>query len=141
MRSDHVKRHMKVHSKQQPDSKTDEEIQRELLQRMVDNDAELTEYESELKRKKDGTMSEKLSTGETIQRVSCDICYQEMKSKTCNRHRTLNDGKRLVSWYQTVNTPDLLKVDENMELNENLINESREVLKIYKLLQRMKQPA
>ena len=136
-----LKKHIKVHLKKQPDLKTDEEIRQEVLQRMEDNGAEPSEYESELKRKQDGTMSEKLSTGETIQRVSCDICYQEMKSKTCNRHRRLNDGQRLVSSYQTVNTPDLHKADENMELNEKLINESREVLKIYKLLQRMKQPA
>ena len=141
MRSDHVKRHMKVHLKQHPDLKTNEEIRPKLLQRTVDNVAEPTEYESELKRKQNGIMSDKLSTRETIQRESCDICYQEMKSITCNKHRKLNDGKRPVSSYQTVNTPYLLKEDENMELKEKLINESRQVLKIYKLLQRMKQPA
>ena len=139
MRSDNVKRHMKLHLKLQPVTTGNEEIHQEILQRMVDNDAVPTESESDLKRKHDSTLCEKLSTGETIH--ECDICYQEMKSITCNRHRKINDGKRLVSSCQTVNTPYLLKVDENMELNEKLINESREVLKIYKLLQRMKQPA
>ena len=71
----------------------------------------------------------------------CDICWRVFTRKdNLSRHRKIHFVKRHQSpTPMECSTTVIKKEDKTEEFDKGLLAESREVLKIYKLLQRMKQ--
>ena len=79
--------------------------------------------------------------------LQCDICWKVFTRKDhLTRHKKIHYAKNNPSSYPIKGSTTILKSttivkkgDKTEEFDKELMDESREVLKIYKLLQRMKQ--
>ena len=75
------------------------------------------------------------------ERPRCDICWKTFSRKyTLSKHRKMHFIKTPKSLHPIESSPTMHRQeDKSTELDKELLEDSRDIFKIYKLLQRMKQ--